>query len=297
MTSEHDKSQPPPTRPIIRYHGAKWMLAPWIIQHLPKHRIYVEPFGGSAAILIRKPRSYAEVYNDVDAELVNLFRVARDQGEELKRRLTLTPFSRDDFLEAYQPSEDPIETARRTIIRAFMGHGSNAHSQKTGFRANANRSGTTPARDWMNYPDAFEAIIQRLRGVIIENRDACAIMATHDTPQTLHYVDPPYVSDTRSGCKGYRHEMTDNDHVMLAAQLHNLRGMVILSGYPCDLYDSVLYKGWQRHEREALADGARKRTEVLWLNDAAANASPTTSDMFSQRNCQPPSPPVSLTPN
>jgi DNA adenine methylase len=280
MTSEQDQANPPPTRPLIRYHGAKWMLAPWIIEHLPKHRIYVEPFGGSAAILLRKERSYAEVYNDKDAELVNLFRVARDHGPELKRRLILTPFSRDDFLEAYEPCEDPIETARRTVIRAFMGHGSNSHSQKSGFRANANRSGTTPARDWMNYPEAFDAIIQRLRGVIIENRDASTIMTTHDSSRTLHYVDPPYVNDTRSGRKGYRHEMTDSDHVMLAAQLHNLQGMVILSGYPCDLYDNVLYKDWHRHEREALADGARKRTEVLWLNDPAVAAPGRQSDMF-----------------
>jgi DNA adenine methylase len=284
MTSLQDKANPPPTRPLIRYHGAKWMLAPWIIEHLPKHRIYVEPFGGSAAILLRKDRSYAEVYNDKDAELVNLFRIARDRGEELKRLLTLTPFARIEFLEAYQPSDDPLETARRTIIRAFMGHGSNSHAQKTGFRANANRSGTTPARDWMNYPEAFEAIIQRLRGVIIENRDASTLMATHDTPQTLHYVDPPYVTDTRSGCKGYKHEMTDADHVMLAAQLNNLKGMVVVSGYPSDLYDNVLYKDWSRYEREALADGARKRTEVLWLNDAATQNLHTHADMFAQKH-------------
>jgi DNA adenine methylase len=280
MTSLQDKANPPPRRPLIRYHGAKWMLAPWIISNLPNHRIYVEPFGGSAAILLRKARSYAEVYNDLDSELVNLFTVARDHGEELRRKLHLTPFAHDEFVRAYDSSSDPIEIARRTVVRAFMGHGSNSHAFKTGFRSNSNRSGTTPARDWMNYPEAFEAIICRLRGVIIENRDAIQIMETHDTSTTLHYVDPPYVADTRSGCKGYRHELSDEGHINLAKCLHNLRGMLVLSGYPCDLYDFALFSSWNRVERDALADGAKKRTEVLWLNTAAAEAIRNQGDMF-----------------
>ena len=136
-------------RPIVRYHGGKWKLAPWIIGHLPPHRVYVEPFGGGASVLLRKPRSYAEVYNDLDGEMVNLFRMARDNGRELLELLRLTPFARDEFAKAYEQASEPIEQARRTVIRAFMGFGSNAHNRPTGFRSNSNRSGTTPARDWM----------------------------------------------------------------------------------------------------------------------------------------------------
>ena len=103
------------TRPLVRYHGGKWMLAPWIIAHFPPHRTYVEPFGGGGSVLLRKTRSYAEVYNDLGGEIVNLFRVARARGEELARLVELTPFARAEFAESYEPAEDELEEARRLI--------------------------------------------------------------------------------------------------------------------------------------------------------------------------------------
>jgi DNA adenine methylase len=260
-----------PKRPLLRYHGGKWKLAPWIISQMPKHRIYVEPFGGAASVLLQKPRSYAEVYNDLDGEIVNLFRVAREQGESLRRVLELTPFSRTDFQESYTPTVDPLEQARRTVVRSFMGFGSNAHNKMTGFRSNSNRSGTTPAHDWRNYPGEFGAIVERLRGVCIENRDACEVTGIHDSPQTLHYVDPPYVAETRNKGADYRHEMDNADHRTLAAFLCDLQGMVMVSGYPCALYEE-LFAGWRRVERSAHADGARDRTEALWLRNIQAAA-------------------------
>lgn len=255
-----------PKRPILRWHGGKWRLAKWIIQHLPKHKVYVEPFGGAASVLIRKNRSYAEIYNDMDGEVVNLFRVARDNGKELKRILELTPFARDEFVMSYEQSEDPLEQARRTVIRSFMGFGSAASSgANTGFRSNSNRSGTTPSHDWMNYPKAFDALIDRLRGVVIENRPAVEVMQAHDCNDAVHYVDPPYVPETRDKGRDYRFEMTVEQHIELAKALHELRGSVVLSGYSCGLYEE-LYKGWRRVERRSLADGARPRVEVLWLS-------------------------------
>lgn len=259
------------TRPILRYHGGKWMMAPKIIGHFPAHRCYVEPFGGGASVLLRKPRTYAEVYNDLDGEIVNLFRVVRDHGEDLRRVLELTPFSRTEFFESYEPCDDPIEQARRTTVRSFMGFGSaSASGNKTGFRANSSRSGTTPALDWRNYPGTLGLTIERLRGVVIENRDAMEVMSQHDGPQTLHYVDPPYPHSTRStgaDMKGYKHEMTDQQHRDLAAFLHTMTGMVIVSGYACDLYDKELYPDWKRVDFRALADGARERTEVIWMRN------------------------------
>lgn len=269
------------SRPLLRWHGGKWMLAPWIISHFPAHRIYVEPFGGAASVLLRKERSYAEVYNDLDDDVVNLFRVLRGSiadSRELHHRLVLTPFARTEFVEAYQPTDDPIEKARRLIIRSFMGFGSDGHNgaRPTGFRANSHRSGTTPAHDWRNYTDCLEPIMARVAGICIEHRPAIEVMAQQDSTATLHYVDPPYVHATRSTAKNstrknYAHELSDADHSQLLNFLTGLRGMVVLSGYPHDLYDSVL-TGWRRVEREALADGARPRTEVLWLNPACADA-------------------------
>ncbi|CAN7340200.1 DNA adenine methylase [Pseudoxanthomonas sp. LjRoot168] len=271
-------------RPLVRYHGGKWMLAPWIIANLPAHRFYVEPFGGGASVLLRKPRAYAEVYNDLDDEIVNLFRVARSQGQRLAEVLRLTPFARTEFVDAWFPSDDPVEQARRTIVRAFMGFASAAVTMsrapasagrgglaRTGFRGKSNRSGTTPAHDWAHYPDALAAIVARLQGVVLENRDAFEVMPQHDGPDTLFYVDPPYVAATRDGGNDYRHEMTDSDHARLAESLKSLRGMVVLSGYPSPLYDE-LFPGWRRIDRPALADGARPRIECLWLNAAADQA-------------------------
>jgi DNA adenine methylase len=278
-----------PTRPALCYHGGKWMLAPWIISHFPPHQVYVEPFGGGASVLLRKRPCYAEVYNDIDDEVVGLFRVLQcpEKSQQLLHSLRLTPFARAEFVLAYQPTENAVEAARRLIIRSFMGYGSDGHNgaRPTGFRANSNRSGTTPAHDWTNYPDALALVIDRFKpaaaashGVIIENRDAKAVMAQHDGPKTLHYVDPPYIFETRSGAnksakKNYRHELTDADHSALLEFLETLRGMVILSGYPHPMYDAAL-SGWQRIERASLADGARKRTECLWLNPAAVAAMP-----------------------
>jgi DNA adenine methylase len=257
------------TRPLLRYHGGKWKLAPWILQNLPPHRVYVEPFGGGGSVLLRKPRSYAEVYNDLDGEIVNLFQVARDDGEALAQACELTPFARAEFAQSYSACGTPLEQARRTLVRSFMGFGSaGASGQSTGFRANSNRSGTTPAHDWMNYPDCLRMVIHRLRGVVIENRDAMDVMKAHDCEQALHYVDPPYVHSTRAlrtGAPSYRHEMTDEQHEQLAHELATLRGMVVLSGYRCDLYDAA-FRGWQRVDRAAHADGARDRVESLWLS-------------------------------
>lgn len=261
-----------PTRPALRWHGGKWLLAPWIIQHLPPHRVYVEPFGGAASVLIRKPRSYAEVYNDLDGEVVNLFRVVRDPATSAKliAAVSLTPFARDEQVAAYEASHDPVERARRLIVRSFMGFGSNGTHRATGFRANSNRSGTTPSRDWANYPEGLRAVVERFGGVVIENRDAREVMAAHDCTEALHYVDPPYLAETRDRGSDYAHEMSDAEHAELLDFLRGLKGKVVLSGYPNALYDKAL-TGWHRIERAALADGARARTEVLWLNADAAD--------------------------
>ena len=274
-----------PKRPVLRYHGGKWKLAPWIISHFPAHRCYIEPYGGAASVLVTKARSYAEIYNDLDGEIVNLFRVLRSRGDELVRAIELTPFAREEFNESFLPAPDPLEQARRTVIRSFMGFGGNLTRpnrdqtpQRTGFRSYSKKNRRSiPSGDWRNYPEAMVALVERLRGVIIENRDALEVIRAHDVDDALIYVDPPYVHSTRGfdSCgthRAYRHELTDDQHRALAGVQHSGKGMIVVSGYPCDLYDRELFADWKRVERTAHADGARVRTEVLWLNPAAANA-------------------------
>lgn len=264
-----------PTRPAVRWHGGKWMLAPFILDHLPPHRVYVEPFGGGGSVLLRKDRSHSEVYNDLDGSIVNLFRVLRDPelGNKLVDAIELTPFAREEFVEAYQPTDDPLERARRMLIISFMGFGSNSNSGRTtGFRANGNRNGTVPAMDWRSLGDPLRAIIDRLRGVTIENRDALEVIHQHDAPETLFYVDPPYLFDTRASAPSYLRYAKDfgqpAEHALLLAKLATISGMGILSGYPSELYDNAL-PGWQKVFCRAHADGARERTEVLWINERA----------------------------
>jgi len=129
------------TRPVLRYHGGKWRLAPWVIEHFPYHKVYVEPFGGAASVLMQKERAYAEVYNDLDGEIVNVFRVLRkpEQAERLAYLLAFTPYAREEFVLSYEPSDEPIEQARRTIVRSYMGYSSDAATRtvKTGFKSDA----------------------------------------------------------------------------------------------------------------------------------------------------------------
>lgn len=268
------------TRPVLRYHGGKWMLAPWVIEHFPAHRVYTEAFGGAASVLMRKPRAkLVEVYNDLDGEIVALFQVLREPASaaRLADLLQRTPYARAEFDLSYESDHDPVEQARRTAVRSFMGFGSDSASgAQTGFRANGNRQTAHPAKDWGNLPASLASFCGRLRGVVIENRPAIELILQHDSPETLHYCDPPYVHATRSASvtrtgKGYRHEMTEDDHRRLSEALHEAAGMVVLSGYAGGLYDE-LYGDWETSTRRTYADGGLKRVETLWLNAACSAA-------------------------
>ena len=265
-------STPTCTRPLLRYFGGKWMSAPHIISHMPPHRVYVELYGGAASVLLRKRRSYAEVYNDLDGEIVNLFRVLRsDDADRLVELIELTPFSRDEYMATAQMANCPIEQARQTIVRSFMGFGSNALNRDgamSGFRNNVNGRNAPPSADWRNYPTALRTIIDRLRGVTIENKPATDLVDCYDTPDTLFYVDPPYLHETRETTNGYNHEMSNDEHGEMIARLCDVEGKVMLSGYASDMYSDLL-SDWRCVSWSANADGARKRTECLWLNPAS----------------------------
>ncbi len=253
-------------RPLVRYHGGKWELAPWIISHFPPHKIYCEPFAGGASVLLQKPRAWAEVYNDLDGEMVNLFQIVRDRGLELRSALEVTPFSRVEFFAAFERSADTLEQARRTIMRSHMGFaGVGIHGRTTGFRSFSRNSGSHPASQWRVFPDHLEAVVERMRGVVLENRDALEVIDQQDSPDTLFYLDPPYAPETRDAGVDYRHEMTTEQHGAFLQRLPALKGMVVLSGYPCAAYDAAL-SDWRRAEREALAERALARTEVLWIS-------------------------------
>jgi DNA adenine methylase len=269
-----------PTRPVLRYPGGKWLLAPWIITHFPPHRCYVEPFAGAASVLMQKPRAYAEILNDLHGDIVALFRILRDadQAAELERLVCLTPYARAEYEDAYIESDVPIERARRLLVRSWQGfNGEGTLGFKNGWRSNSDRRGTLPAHDWADYPAHIAQFTQRLQGVLLDQQDALDLLPRHDSPQTLFYVDPPYDEAVCPNFNGYRHQI---DPTALRVALAQLHGMVVVSGYHSPTYDT-LYGDWRCMERRALSgagkSGSRKRTEVLWLNPACEQALPQRS--------------------
>ena len=269
-----------PTAPALRYHGAKFRLAPWIMSFFPEHTCYVESFGGAAGVLLQKPRGYAEVYNDLDSTVVNFFSVLRDPvlRHQLIEALVLTPYARTEFELAWEPTGDQIELARRLCIRAQMGFGSaGATKGHTGFRIDTKREYGTAQHLWATYPAAIAAAGERMSGVLIENRPALDVMRQHDNPSTLHFVDPPYMHETRvmtGSRRTYKHELTNDDHIQLLDGLLELDGFVVLSGYGSALYGDKL-AGWSCHTTKARISAGRGtaiRDEMVWLNPACAAA-------------------------
>lgn len=269
-----------PSRPALPYYGSKWRLSSWIRGFIPAHDVYCEPFGGSAAVLLRKRPARLEVYNDVDDQVVNFFRVLRDADEraQLLSLLELSPYAKAEFLEAHTTSADSslerVERARRFFVRGWQGYGPGSAStdRSVGWARGTPGSLTDQVRSWLGAIPNLDAVAERLRTVQIEHDSAWRVLDRYDSPDTVFYVDPPYVASTLSAHKEYRHGLTDEDHRRLAETLESRSGMVILSGFDCPLYDE-LFGHWQRHEKEALtvgrsAAGRVKKTEVVWLNPA-----------------------------
>lgn len=265
-------------KPLMRYHGAKWRLAPWIISHFPPHNCYVEVFGGSAAVLLTKPIAANEVFNDINSEVATLFRVLREPltSKKLIEAIEMTPYSRDEFVDAYKVSECEIETARRMLVRANMGFGSGgATRQVTGFRSYTNRPGKSLTAHWKETAEKISVVTTRLSNAIIENRKALDLIKDHARSGVLFYLDPPYLHETRNTNQdAYEHEMSVEDHVELLELIAELasqeKGDFIVSGYESDLYsDFFIENGWSKSTRQVAASsqkGGTVRTECLWLS-------------------------------
>jgi DNA adenine methylase len=259
-----------PPRPLILYHGSKFKVADWVISFFPRHRIYLDLFGGSASVLIKKPRSEIEVYNDLDGEIVNLLKMARDRGEELAQKLCLTPYARDEFRDSFLPSDDPLEQARKTIVRSFQGYGGASATPTRGGKASvgsfkvAYKHGNRPQVYWASVPDNLLAVNERLKGVCVENLDFRKALKRYGQKDALVYADPPYLPDVRDYGSDYRHELSEQDHIELAKLLNEREGPAVVSGYQSELYED-LYKGWARKERTARCASNKKRVEVIWI--------------------------------
>lgn len=262
-------------RPLMKYHGAKWYLAPWIIEHMPKHNTYVEVFGGSAAILLNKTPAKHEVYNDKNDIVVNLFRVIRDDDmrDRLIKLVSMTPYSRTEYHHArlHYEDDDPVLSAHKLLIRSQMAFGSSgATTLCAGFKSyTAGEGGASIKSLWTNMPDNLLQVANRLRKVLIENTDACKLIKQHDRSNTLFYLDPPYPAETRENITSYRdYEFDDNEHEELLTLAKSCKGDFLISGYDNELYNDIL-KGWVKSSKLSTISsqkGSVMRTEILWLS-------------------------------
>ncbi len=272
-----------PPHPLLRCFGGKWGLADWIIGHFPDHRTYVEPFGGGASVLLRKPPSRAEVYNDNDGEVVNLFRVAREHGDALRRAIELTPYSRDELVLSHRETDDSIERARRTLVRCWMGYGDANACTASGFLRDSKRNG---AVTWDAFADSIGVTIRRLRRVIIEHRNALDLILEHDRPDTLFYVDAPYLKSAgRDIAVNPWTEMSIGEHERLADILRGVQGAVVLSGYASTHYRQF-YPDWICVRQDPRQARVRRRRECLWLSREPNAPMPSRDTCAARRGAQ-----------
>jgi DNA adenine methylase len=272
-----------PTRPLLRYFGGKWQLRHWIIEHFPPHRFYAEPFAGAASVLLGKePCKDGEIINDLNGDVINLFRVmqSKDQAEDLMGRLEWTPYAQSELALSSKPTDDPIEKARRMVVRSFFGiEVAGMETRGTGFRMGnvdlrredqeGKRTFRNCARDWANWKDALPLIRERLKHVMIYQRDALEFIDLMDSGQCLLYVDPPYHPFTRSESR-YAVDFTADQHAALVERLLRCQSMVVLSGYDCAEYIDLHRAGWEKAEKDSRANmSLRRRKECLWINPAA----------------------------
>ena len=254
---------------ILRYPGSKWRIADFIISHFPAHHSYLEPFFGSGAVLFNKSASNIETINDLSGDVINLFRVIREEPEELARKITLTPYSRAEYEAAWMGNpEDKIGKARDFLIKSWQGHGFRSN-EKTGWKNDViGRERSYAVRCWNNLPDYIVQAAKRLKQVQIEQMDAMEIIKRFNHPGVLIYADPPYLLSTRStrNKEQYDHEMiSEEEHLRLLETLLQHKGYVIISGYDNELYNKTL-KGWSKANGKSNTDGGEYRTETIWFN-------------------------------
>lgn len=259
-------------RAIFRYPGSKWGLADWIISYFPaeyENLVYLEAFAGSSAVFFNKRPGAVETINDMDGDVVNLFRVLRDCPEELKRVLSLTPYSREEYDLSFEPCEDPLEQARRFMVKTTQAIGAKMDG-KCGWRNHKQMKIGGTACKWGGITDTIDVAAARLRGntthlVQIEHMDALRLIERYNSRDVLMYLDPPYVRSSRKSGRLYRYEMDDEGQHRLLELVTASKAKIVLSGYASKMYDQAL-TGWYKFTSLSQTTSAAMAEECIWLN-------------------------------
>jgi DNA adenine methylase len=268
--------------PILKYPGAKWRLATWILSFIPPHESYLEPYFGSGGVFFNKARSRIETINDIDGEVVHFFRMCRSRPDDLADAIHLTPWARAEREAAFDPASDDIERARRFAVRCWMTFGASIRKSNGWRHTTAKKSNGGPdnPRLWARMPECIRTASARLLETQIENAPALDLIRHFNGERVLIYVDPPYVKDTRNTHgDAYHHELSNADHEELLRTLMEHTGMVFISGYDCDLYNDTLHD-WRKETTNTTAELAAKRVECLWINPAGAEGVPKQNELF-----------------
>lgn len=253
---------------IIRYPGSKWNLAKDIVSMMPDHHSYLEPYFGSGAVLFTKPKSPIETINDIDDEVVNLFKVIRTSPGDLAQAIYYTPYAETEYEQAYELAENmtPVERARRFMIRAMQSHGFSAY-RKVGWKIDVQgREKSYALQHWNEISDIIYQASERLKQVQIANTEAIDLIKRFNYENVFIYLDPPYMLEARSSKRAqYKHEMKEEDHIRLLETIADSKAKIMISGYQTDLYDEVL-KDWNRFVFNATAEMGVQRKEIIWTN-------------------------------
>ena len=254
------------------YYGGKYSKLDFILPNLPKTKMFVDVFGGSAAVILNKKPCEKNIYNDLSSRVCTFFRQLRDNSDEIIRLLKLTPYSREEFEKSFDDGKfSDVEIARRFFVQISMVFNSVPDGAKSSWKSpNEKRAYNLT---YLNTVNNLELLIERLRTIAIENAPAIEIIKRYDNKETLFYIDPPYVySERKYKSKIYDYEMTDEEHIELIELLKNIEGRAVISGYDSKLYNDNL-DGWFKIKNKPTlvptstqSGNPRAQVETLWLN-------------------------------
>lgn len=251
---------------VLKYPGAKQRIADWIIQNMPEHEVYLEPYFGSGAVFFSKTPVKIETLNDINGDIYNYFRVIRENAAALAKQIEMTPYSREEYEKCFKEisdDDDPIEQARKFAVRCWFGFGS-SNVYKNGFRSSQSRRSPQTTKQWNVLPDRILRSAERLKNAQIERLDAIELIRRYDTPDVFIYLDPPYLPGIRKSHL-YKQEMTEEQHVELLKEIKEHPARIMISGYENDLYNSML-SGWEKKQKKTTAEKGIRRTETIWMN-------------------------------
>jgi DNA adenine methylase len=260
--------------PPLKWHGGKHYLAERIVALMSNHIHYVEPYAGGLSVLLRKdPDDISEVVNDIDGDLTNFWRIlqADESFERFSRKLQATPFSESEWLNAQNDAgDDPVARAVCFFIHCRQSLAGRMNGFATLSRTRTRRRMNEQASAWLNAVEGLEIVHSRLKRVVILNREALEVIRQQDGPETLFYLDPPYLDETRTSKNVYKFEMSAKQHSELLGVIKKCVGKVMISGYPSEMYDREL-ADWHRHvfkipNQAAGGSSKREMTEVVWCN-------------------------------